>query len=64
MPGLHRIISEHARMCLNLLEWFLFFFPRIVIPCLLEWMVNYFIVYTELGFFYSSWKYLICFLFD
>ena len=56
-------ISKYVSMCLNLFEWLLFYF-LIVIPCLLECMVTYFIVYMKLDFFYSSWKNLICFLFD
>ena len=47
---------------LNLPEWLLFYFP-IVIPCLLECMVTYFTVYTNLevlwGFHEGLWG---CFL--
>ena len=53
-------ISKYVWMCRNLLEWLLFYF-LIVIPCLLECMVTYFIVYMKLDFFYGSWKNLICF---
>ena len=40
-------MPKYAWMCLNLPDWFLFYFP-IVIPCLLKCLVTYFNVYTQL----------------
>ena len=70
-------MREYVRICVNMPKsaWSVsVFHVPIVIPCLIENVVTYFnevcslkehetVEETKIDFFYSSWKYLICFCF-
>ena len=73
-------VSKYVWMCLNLPYWFLFYFPIVIPCLLehvvsyfhvytkleaIVWRIwGFFLEEAKFDFFYSNWKYLICFLLD